>query len=55
MDQALQDLGDYVAAAVPRDVIRTEGVCGELIVVARTAAIADVLTFLRNDSNCSMA
>ncbi len=52
MDQALQDLGDYIGAAVPRDVIRTEGVCGELVVVARTAAITDVLTFLRSDSNC---
>ena len=52
MDQALQDLGDYIAAALPQDVIRTEGVCGELILVARTAVIADVLTFLRNDSNC---
>ncbi len=52
MDQALQDLGDYIAAAIPNDVIRTEGVCGELIVVARPAAITDVLTFLRNDSNC---
>lgn len=52
MDQGLQDLGDYIAAALPRDVIRTEGVCGELIVVVRPAAITDVLTFLRNDSNC---
>jgi len=52
MDQALKDLGDYIAAAIPRDVIRSEGVCGELIVVARAAAIVDVLTFLRNDSNC---
>jgi NADH-quinone oxidoreductase subunit C len=52
MDQALKDLGDYIAAAMPRDVIRSEGICGELIVVARAAAIVDVLTFLRNDSNC---
>jgi len=52
MDQALQDLGEYIAAALPRDVIGAEGICGELVVVARTAAIADVLTFLRNDSNC---
>ncbi len=52
MDQALQDLGEYIAAAMPRDVIRTEGICGELVVVARTAAITDVLLFLRNDSNC---
>ncbi|HBD36560.1 MAG TPA: NADH-quinone oxidoreductase subunit C, partial [Cupriavidus sp.] len=37
---------------MPRDVIRTEGVCGELIVVVRAAAIVGVLTFLRNDSNC---
>ncbi len=52
MDQALQDLGDYIAAALPRDVIRTADECGELAVFVRTAAITDVLTFLRNDSNC---
>jgi NADH-quinone oxidoreductase subunit C len=52
MDQALKDLGDYIAVALPHDVIRSEGVCGELIIVARAAAIVDVLTFLRNDSNC---
>lgn len=52
MDQALQDLGEYIVAAMPRDVVRTEGICGELVVVARAAAITDVLTFLRNDSNC---
>ena len=52
MDQALQDLGDYITAAMPRDIVRTEGVCGELIVIARTAAIADVLAFLCNDTNC---
>ena len=52
MDQALQDLGDYIVAALPRDVIGTEGICGELIVTVRTAAIGDVLSFLRNDSNC---
>ena len=52
MDQGLQDLGDYIAAAIPRDVIRTEGVCGELIVIVRPAAITDVLSFLRDDSNC---
>jgi NADH-quinone oxidoreductase subunit C len=52
MDQALQDLGEYIAAAMPRDVIRAEGICDELVVVARTAAITEVLTFLRNDSNC---
>jgi NADH-quinone oxidoreductase subunit C len=52
MDQALKDLGDYIAVALPHDVIRSEGVCGELIILARAAAIVGVLTFLRNDSNC---
>jgi len=52
MDQGLQDLGDYIATAIPRDIVRIEGICGELIVIARTTAITDVLTFLRNDSNC---
>jgi NADH-quinone oxidoreductase subunit C len=52
MDQGLQDLGDYIKASLPRDIIRTEDICGELIVVVHSEKIADVLMFLRNDGNC---
>jgi NADH-quinone oxidoreductase subunit C len=52
MDQGLQDLGDYIKASLPRDIIRTEDICGELIVMVHPEKIADVLMFLRNDGNC---
>ena len=53
MTQALKDLGDYIAAALPNDVLETEvNRCGELTVLVRTPSIAKVLTFLRDDSTC---
>jgi NADH-quinone oxidoreductase subunit C len=53
MTQALKDLGDYIASALPQDVLRTEvNRCGELTVWARSASIVKVLTFLRDDPSC---
>tara|TARA_R110002110_G_scaffold414147_3_gene643435 strand:+ start:3754 stop:4383 length:630 start_codon:yes stop_codon:yes gene_type:complete len=52
MDEALKDLGDYIAAALPQDVIGTETALGELMVTVRPASITRVLTFLRDDSTC---
>jgi NADH-quinone oxidoreductase subunit C len=53
MTQALKDLGDYIAAALPQDVLDTEvNRVGELSVTARAASVAKVLTFLRDDSTC---
>lgn len=52
MDEALKDLGDYIAAALPQDVIGTEVAIGELVVTVRPASIVRVLTFLRDDSTC---
>jgi NADH-quinone oxidoreductase subunit C len=52
MDEALKDLGEYIAAALPQDVIGTEVAVGELMVTVRPASIARVLTFLRDDSTC---
>lgn len=52
MDEALTDLGDYIAAALPQDVIGTEVAVGELMVTVRPASITRVLTFLRDDSTC---
>ena len=50
MDQALQDLGDYVATALPDAVREIQQKNGELIVVSRRSTITRVLKFLREDS-----
>ena len=52
MDEALNDLGSYIAAALPQEVIETSVVNGELSVRVVPSAINKVLTFLRDDSNC---
>ncbi len=52
MDEALKELGDYVATALPREVIGVEVAHGQLTVSARSDTIVKVLTFLRDDSNC---
>ena len=52
MSEALIELGDLIAAALPEDVIDTEVALGELIVRVQRSAIVRVLTFLRDDSNC---
>ena len=52
MDETLNDLGDYIAAALPQDVIGTEVAFGELAVTVRPASIVRVLSFLRDDSTC---
>ena len=51
-NEALQELGDFIASALGADVRRTEIVCGQLIVTVPREAIVRVLTFLRDDSNC---
>ena len=50
MDQVLQDLGDYVAAALPDAVREIQQKNGELTVISRRSTIARVLKFLRDDS-----
>ncbi len=52
MDLALQDLGEYIAAALPQEVLDTRVSFDELILTARREAIIKVLTFLRDDINC---
>ncbi len=52
MDLALKDLGDYVAEALPQEVLGTEIEFDELMVRVRRDAIVKVLTFLRADVNC---
>ncbi len=52
MSEALRELGDYVAAALPEEVIDTRVALGELMVRVERGAVVRVLTFLRDDSNC---
>ena len=52
MDEALKDLCEYVASALPQEVIDTEVRYDELMVRAQRTTIAKVLTFLRDDSSC---
>ena len=51
-NEALQELGDYIAGALSNEVRKTEIVCDQLIVHATRSAIVKVLTWLRDDSNC---
>jgi len=52
MTQALQDLGDYVVAALPGDVLAAELWLGELSLKVQASSIQRVLAFLRDDSQC---
>ena len=51
MTQALIDLGEYTAAALPSEVLKTEVAYGELMIWVRREAIIKVLSFLRDDQN----
>ncbi len=52
MNQALQDLGEFIATAMPRDVIAAEQILDELVITARAGSIVKLLTFLRDDTHC---
>ena len=52
MNQALNDLGEAIAAELPEAVLGIDQICDELIVTARAASIVDVLTYLRDDASC---
>lgn len=52
MNQALKELGDYIAAAQPNEVVEAGLVSDELTVTTRPAGLVRLLTFLRDDSNC---
>lgn len=52
MIQALLDLGEYVAAALQQKIINTAVEHDELIVTVRPDDICEVLSYLRDDSNC---
>jgi NADH-quinone oxidoreductase subunit C len=55
MTEALQELGDHLAAAMPQAVLAREIAHGELMVTVARDAIVAVLTFLRDDPKCLMA
>ena len=52
MDLALQELGEYIAAALPQEIVETEVGLDELTVLAQRGTVVEVLTFLRDDVNC---
>ena len=51
-DEALRDLGEYIAAASPNEVQGTEVSFGQLAVWVRREAVVPAMTFLRDDQNC---
>lgn len=52
MDQALQDLGDYIAGLIADDLVERGLINDELVLVTRPAALCKVMRFLRDDSQC---
>jgi NADH-quinone oxidoreductase subunit C len=52
MDQGLQELAEYVGAALRGKVVETSILHEQLIVVIERDAIVRALTFLRDDVNC---
>ncbi len=52
MSEALKELGEHIAAALPEAVIDVDVVHGELMVRVQRNAIVRVLSFLRDDSVC---
>ena len=50
---ALMELKEYVSSALSEDVLETEIVKDELIVRVSRPSVVKVLTFLRDDHNCS--
>ncbi|MSP79629.1 MAG: NADH-quinone oxidoreductase subunit C [Rhodospirillales bacterium] len=52
MDLALKDLGEYVAAALPNEVLGATTINDELAFTVHRDAVLKVLKFLRDDANC---
>ena len=52
MNEALQDLGEYLSVASPNEVLGTKIDRDELTVHAERAALTKLLGFLRDDQNC---
>ena len=54
MDEALTELGEYIAAAQPGIVKSTSIALGELMIDVEVVNVVKFLTFLRDDSNCGL-
>ena len=52
MDLALKDLGEYVAAALPNEILGATTANDELAFTVHRHAVLKVLKFLRDDANC---
>ncbi|MCC7015869.1 MAG: NADH-quinone oxidoreductase subunit C [Rhodospirillales bacterium] len=52
MDLALKDLGEYVTAALPNEILSATTANDELAVEVHRDAVLKVLKFLRDDANC---
>jgi NADH-quinone oxidoreductase subunit C len=52
MNQALIDLGDYIAAALPGEAQKFRVAYDELMVWTASDSLVKLLTFLRDDQNC---
>ncbi len=52
MNEALTELGEHIAAALPQEVTGFEVAFGELTVLTRPEFVLRVLAFLRDDSDC---
>ena len=52
MNEALEELGEYILGALPEMVSGAEVAHAELTIEVNWDAIVTVLTFLRDDSNC---
>ncbi|MEE8123653.1 MAG: NADH-quinone oxidoreductase subunit C [Alphaproteobacteria bacterium] len=52
MDEALEELGEYVLGALPEMVSGADVAHGELTIEVNWDAIVTALTFLRDDTNC---
>ncbi|MDH3473107.1 MAG: NADH-quinone oxidoreductase subunit C [Rhodospirillales bacterium] len=52
MNQALIDLGDYIAAALPGEAQKVRVAYDELMVWTTSDSLIKLLTFLRDDQNC---
>jgi len=52
MNEALQDLGQHITAALPDELLDCRSAVGELCLVVGRGSIIKVLLFLRDDQNC---
>jgi NADH-quinone oxidoreductase subunit C len=52
MDQALEDLGDYIAGSIADEVEEHLLINDELVLITRPESLCKVMRFLRDDSQC---